>query len=249
VTEGNASTPAQTSGIEPEQGVLLFLYRGCAFRIDPGVQPPKAGSLLFCRHLDVRPGERVLEVGSGAGLAAVLAARAGATVVATDVRPEAVACTRENAARNGVGDRVDTRLGDGFSPVTGMRFDLIGTSPPQMPTPPGRERSDAEAAADNGGTDGWELLDRLILEAPAHLASGGRLRFTLFAFLGIERAFARLRAAGLSPRVVAREVQPFPRLGHERLEYLRTVDAEETIPRGAAPRTVDRYVVEGRLLA
>src|SRR5919198_1098614 len=50
-----------------------------------GVQPPKAGSRFFARHLDVRAGERVLELGAGLGLAAVLAARAGAHVVATDV--------------------------------------------------------------------------------------------------------------------------------------------------------------------
>jgi release factor glutamine methyltransferase len=232
--------------VTEDEGVLLFLYRGCTFRIDPGVQLPKAGSLLFCRHLDVRAREHVLEIGSGAGLAAVLAARAGAEVIATDVRPEAVACTRENAVRNGVAERVDTRLGDGFAPVTGIRFDLICTSPPQMPTPPGRERADAEAAADNGGADGWQLLDRLIREAPAHLTRGGRILFTLFAFLGIGRAHERLRAAGLAPRVVAREPQSFPRLGYERLEYLRTVDAEGTIPRGAVPRVVDRYVIEGR---
>ncbi|MGH7354908.1 MAG: HemK2/MTQ2 family protein methyltransferase [Candidatus Rokuibacteriota bacterium] len=232
--------------LSDDEGELLFSYRGCTFRIDAGVQSPKAGSLLFCRHLDIRPGERVLEIGSGAGLAAVLAARAGAYVIATDIRPEAVACTRENAARNGVADRVDARLGDGFAPVTGLRFDLICTSPPQMPTPPGRERDDAEAAADNGGPDGWALLDRVIGKAPAHLTPGGRLVFTLFAFLGIERARCTLRAAGLEPVVVAREPQPFPRIGYERLDYLRTVDTEGTIPRDVLPRTVDRYVVAGR---
>ena len=94
--------------------MLFFVYGGCTFRLDPGVQPPKAGSLLFCRHLGARPGERVLDLGSGAGVAAVLAARAGARVVATDIRPEAVACTRANAARNGVS--VDAREGDGFAP-------------------------------------------------------------------------------------------------------------------------------------
>ena len=155
------------------EGVSLFLYRGATFRIDSGVQPPKTGSLLFCRHLDVRPGERVLEIGAGAGLAAVMAARAGAVVIATDVRPESVACTRENAERNGVTDRVDVRLGDGFAPVAGLTFDLVCTSPPQMPTPPGRERDDAEAAADNGGRDGWALLDRVIREAPVYLVPAG----------------------------------------------------------------------------
>ena len=226
-------------------GVLFFYYGGCSFQIAPGAQPPKAGSLLFCRHLGVQSGERVLEIGAGSGLAAVLAARAGAHVIATDVRPEAVACTRDNAARNGVAERVDVRLGDGFAPVDGLRFDLICTSPPQMPTPPERERDDAEAAADNGGLDGWSLLDRLIGEAPAHLEPGGRLLFTLFGFLGIERARERLRAVGLDPVVVACESHPFPRIGYERLDHLRTVDTEGTIPRESLPRRVDRYVVAG----
>ena len=228
-----------------DEGVLLFEYRDCTFRIGAGAQPPKAGSLLFARHLGARPGELVLEIGCGAGLAAVLAARAGARVIATDIRPEAVACTRDNAARNGVGDAVEVRLGDGFAPVAGLRFDLVCASPPQMPTPPGRERDDAEAAADNGGPDGWALLDRLIREAPAHLQPGGRLLFSLFGFLGIEGAKVRLRTAGLDPLVVARERHRFPRIGFERLDYLRTLDPESTLPRDTLPETVDRYVVAG----
>ena len=228
-----------------DEGLLLFHYQGCVFQLGAGAQPPKAGSLLFCRHLRVRPGERVLEIGCGAGLAAVLTARAGAHVVATDIRPEAVECTRDNAARNGVADRVDVRLGDGFAPVSGLSFDLVCTSPPQMPTPPDRERDDAEAAADNGGLDGWALLDRVIGEAPAHLEPGGRLLFTLFGFLGIDRARSRLRAVGLDPVVVAHETHAFPRIGYERLDHIRTVDAERTIPPGPPPRTVDRYVVAG----
>lgn len=228
-----------------DAGTLLFLYRGLTLRLDSGVQPPKAGSLLFCRHLDVRSGEHVLEIGSGAGLAAILAAKAGARVIATDVRPEAVACTRDNAARNGVADHVDVRLGDGFAPVAGLRFDLVCTSPPQMPTPPERERDDAEAAADNGGRDGWDLLDRVIREAPAYLVPGGRLLFSLFDFLGVDGARERLLAAGLEPKVVACEPQPFPRLGFERLDYLRALDAGVTIPRVSTPRTVNRYVIAG----
>src|SRR6266511_2704246 len=233
--------------VSQDAGLLLYLYGGCLFKVADGVQPPKAGSLLFCRHLTFRPGERVLEIGTGIGLAAVLAARAGCRVIATDIVPAAVACARENAALNGVADTVEVRLGDGLAPVAGLRFDLICTSPPQMPTPPERERDDALAAADNGGLDGWSPLARLIGEAPAHLEPGGRLLFTLFGFLGIERARARLRAAGLDPVVVARESHPFPRIGYERLDHLRTVDTEGTIPRDAVPRHVDRYVVAGYL--
>ena len=224
-------------------GLLLFTWRDCVFRVSDGVQPPKAGSLFFCRHLTVAPGERVLEIGAGLGLAAVLAARAGARVVATDIVPEAVETVRVNAMLNGVA--VDARVGDGYAPVAGERFDLICTNPPQMPTPPARVRHDAVAAADNGGLDGWELIDRVIAGAAEHLAPRGRLVFSIFAFLGPKKAFAKLEAAGFVPSIVASEVQSFPRIGYERLDHIRDLDAEGTVPRAGMPVTVERFILQG----
>jgi release factor glutamine methyltransferase len=229
-----------------DEGVLLYAWRGCLFRVPDRVQPPKAGSLFFCRALSVRPGERVLEIGAGLGLAAVLAARAGARVVATDVVPEAVQAVRANAALNGV--EVDARLGDCYAPAGDEWFDLICANAPQMPTPPGGERSDAVAAADNGGADGWSLLDRVIAGAPDHLRPGGRLVFSIFGFLGPKGAFRRLEARGLLPEIIAREVQSFPRLGYERLDHIRSLDAEGTLPAGR-PETVERLIVQGTLPA
>ena len=227
-----------------DDSVLLYLHGGCVFRVPDGVQPPKAGSLFFVRHLAVRPGDLVLEIGGGLGLAAVLMAKAGALVVATDVVPAAVDVMRANATLNGV--TLDVRAGDCYAPVAGERFDVVCSNPPQMPTPPGRDRRDATAAADNGGIDGWEILDRIIAGARDHLVPGGRLVTTIFAFLGRKAAFAKLEAAGLTPRVIGTEVQPFPRIGFERLDHLRAVDAEGTIPAGT-PQRVERFVLEGRL--
>jgi release factor glutamine methyltransferase len=227
------------------EGLLLYSYRDCLFRVPEHVQPPKAGSLFFCRNVSARAGERVLEIGAGMGLAAVLLARAGARVVATDVVAEAVASIRVNALMNGV--EVDARQGDAYEPVAGERFDLICANLPQMPTPSGRERKDAAAAADNGGLDGWEIIDRVLEGAREHLAPRGRILFSIFAFLGRERALARLKTLGFEPSIVAREVQGFPRIGYERLDHLRSVDAERTIPADALPETVERFIVQGRL--
>ena len=226
-----------------DEGVLFYTWRDCLFRVPDGVQPPKAGSRFFCRHLVVRPGERVLELGAGLGLAAVLAAKAGARVVATDIVPAAIEAVRANAVLNGVA--VDARLGDGYAPVAGERFDLVCSNPPQMPTPPGAEREDAQAAADNGGLDGWLLLDRIIAGAPAHLAPRGRVVFTIFGFLGLKAALEKVEAVGLIPGVVARESQAFPRIGYERLDHLRAMDREAVLPAGR-PETVERLVIEGR---
>jgi HemK-related putative methylase len=228
-----------------DAGLLLFAWRDCVFRVSDAVQPPKAGSLFFCRHLTTAPGESVLEIGAGLGLAAVLAARAGARVVATDVVPEAVEAIRANAALNGV--TVDARVGDCYAPVAGERFDLVCTNPPQMPTPPGRDREDAAAAADNGGVDGWALIDRVIAGAPAHLRPRGRLVFSIFGFLGRKTAFAKLEAHGFTPSIVAQETQSFPRIGYERLDHIRALDTEGTVPATGMPTTVERLIVQGAL--
>jgi len=139
---------------------------------------------------------------------------------------------------------VDALRGGRYAPVRGGRDDLVGPTPPQMPTPSGRERSDAVAAADNGGVDGWRILDRVIDGAPEHLAPGGRLVFSIFAFLGRKRAFARLEAHALTPTVLATEVQAFPRIGYERLEHIRSLDVEGALALGV-PATVERLIVQG----
>src|SRR4030095_10453161 len=151
---------------------------------------------------------------------------------------------RGNGALNGV--VVDARIGDCYAPVLGERFDLVCTNAPQMPTPAHRARRDAAALADNGGADGGEMLDRVIEGARGHLRPGGRLVFTLFAFLGQKTAFAKLEAVGLTPSIIAREVESSPRIGYERLEHIRALDTEASVPAGQ-PETVERLVIQGVL--
>jgi release factor glutamine methyltransferase len=224
-------------------GTHLFLYQDCLIRVPTDALVPKLGSLLLARHLPLREGDEVLDLGTGAGLIGILAARRGHRVVATDVVESCARCARANALLNGVGDRLEARTGDLFAPVTGRSFDLIVTNPSQMPTPSDREWGDAQSLTDNGGPDGWDFLDRIIREAPVHLKPEGRLTFTLFAFLGLERALATLRAAGLVPSVLAREEQPFPRLARERLGYIRSLDLGAALPE--RPVTCTRLVLMG----
>ena len=216
-----------------DDAIHFFQFQGSLIRVPSGALVPKFGSLLLARHLPLREGDVVLDLGAGAGLIGILAARRGHRGGATD------------ALLNGVADRVEVRTGDLFAPVNGEAFDLIATNPPQMPTPPDREWNDAQSRADNGGPDGWVILDRIIHEAPKYLKPRGRLVFTLFGFLGIERALEKLRAAGLDPRVLAREEQSFPRIGRERLDHIRSVNGEGILPPGR-PATCPRLVLCGQ---
>lgn len=68
----------------------------------------------FIGRLDLT-GKRVADVGTGSGLQALAAARAGASsVMAIDVNPDAVAAAAANARANGFADRVFPIVSDLF---------------------------------------------------------------------------------------------------------------------------------------
>ena len=110
-------------------GIRLQVLRGV---FDPSMH---FTSGLLARYLlhasNIVPGSTVLDVGTGSGIGAIAAARAGATsVVALDINPDAVECARLNASQNDVGSLVDARESDLFSAVAGERFDLVVSNPP-----------------------------------------------------------------------------------------------------------------------
>jgi methylase of polypeptide subunit release factors len=76
-----------------------------------------------------RPARRALDLGTGCGVQALLAARHAEQVVATDLSERALRFTRLNAALNGI-ENLECRRGDLFHPVEGERFDLIVSNPP-----------------------------------------------------------------------------------------------------------------------
>ncbi len=144
-------------------------YRsGLSIASDRDVYPPSEDSELLIDALDVRRGERVLEIGCGSGVVSIHCALAGAEVVCGDVNPRAVALTRMNAAANGaVLEAVET---DVYSNVEG-RFDLVLFNLPYLPV----EEGEGLARAWSGGPDGLGPLPRLLDGAPKHLLPGGRV--------------------------------------------------------------------------
>lgn len=121
----------QTSADLHLRGVGDVEYLGLRLHVPATVFPPAAMSELLGRAVldDTGVDDRVLDMGTGCGVNAILAARVAHDVVAVDVNPDAVAAARLNCERHGVSDRVDCRVGDLFDSVDGT-FDLVIFDPP-----------------------------------------------------------------------------------------------------------------------
>src|SRR3989344_2597294 len=107
-------------------------YNDLILETDGNVYSPREDSFLLANNLQVKKGEKVLEIGTGSGLIAILCARKGAEVVATDLNEHAIKCAKKNAEGNKV--KVDFREGDLLAPLkNGEKFDLIIFNPPYLP--------------------------------------------------------------------------------------------------------------------
>src|SRR5215470_12285212 len=91
----------------------------------------------FIGRLDLS-GKRVADVGTGSGILALAAARAGAAqVTAIDINPNAALATAENARANGFGGQVTIMCANLLSALApGALFDIIISSPPSFPGEP-----------------------------------------------------------------------------------------------------------------
>lgn len=116
-------------------------------------------------------GRRALDMGTGTGVCAIFAARCGYDVIAVDVNPEAVRCTRVNILMNRLEDRIDVRHGDLFGPVSGQRFDLVLFNPPYFRGQPKDLFDLAWRSVD--------LPERFAAGLPGALTQGGRALIVL----------------------------------------------------------------------
>ncbi|MFJ8584583.1 HemK2/MTQ2 family protein methyltransferase [Streptomyces sp. NPDC093595] len=148
----------------------------------------------------------ILDVGTGTGALALLAARCtAARVTAIDISWRAVLAARYNARRLGL--PIQVHRGDLTGPVKDRRFDLILSNPPYVRSP--RRAKDAAARTWAAGADGRAVLDRLCTEAPTLLKEGGVLLLVQSALSGVAPTLERLGDAGLSARVALRDTIPF----------------------------------------
>jgi release factor glutamine methyltransferase len=192
----------------PSQSKRVF-FGDYVFLVDENVYEPAEDSFLFAENLAVDEGERVLDMGTGCGLLAVVAAAKGGRVVAVDVNPYAVRCARNNAVLNNVRGNMAFLRSDLFTAFSETaKFDLVFFNAPYLPTEPGEGASWLERAW-AGGASGRQVIDRFLDDITTYMSEEGRVLLMQSSLAGVEETVRRFGEKGLAARVVAERALPF----------------------------------------
>jgi release factor glutamine methyltransferase len=117
---------------------------------------------------EVKDTDSVLDMGTGSGIQAILAASKSKQVLAVDVNPDAVRCAMRNVGMNSLTGRIKVLQSDLYERVRG-RFSLIMFDPPFRWTAPRDlwERSTAD--------EGYATLQGFLRESRTRLTKNGRI--------------------------------------------------------------------------
>jgi len=159
-------------------------FAGHPFYVDERVLVPRSpiAELIergFAPWLD-EPPKTVLDLCAGSGCIGIACAlHFECDVILGEIDAGALEVTARNIARHDIAERVKAVKGDLFAGLQGKRFDLIVSNPPYVPT------REWEALADeyrreprlalDAGSDGMDIVARILREAPEHLERDGLL--------------------------------------------------------------------------
>ena len=184
----------RVSSGKPAAYLVNKIYlRGLPFYVDERVIVPRSfiGELLDS-HFGGDEGEPsliddagavddVLELCTGSGCLAVLAARAfpNAEIDAVDISKDALAVAARNVTEHGLQERIMLHRGDLYAPIADKRYDLIIANPPYVDAEgmaglPRECRAEPKLAFD-GGSDGLDVVRRILDQASRHLTTDGGL--------------------------------------------------------------------------
>lgn len=154
--------------------------RAVKIRAQPGqLFTPNAVTRLFSKAVQITPGDRVFDVGTGVGPLAVWAALEGASSVhASDVVAGHCDLAEVNARLNGVDDKISVWRGPLFSRIPdSLKADVVIGDVSGIADQVGRLLGWYPLDVPTGGSDGTDVVVSLIRQCSDRLKPGGKLYF------------------------------------------------------------------------
>lgn len=174
-----------------------FQYQGFKFLVLKDVYDPSDDTFLLAENLNMSEHDRVLDMGTGCGILAIIAGNTAKKVVGVDISERAVMNARINVNLNNMEERVEIRLGnlwDALNP--NERFSLILFNPPYLPIPEVETNIGILEKAWNGGKNGRKIIEAFLAKIDYFLEREGRVQMVLSSLSGIEKTLFYVERRG-----------------------------------------------------
>jgi SAM-dependent methyltransferase len=165
--------------------------------VGEGVFVPSLTTHGIAEALNIEPGERVIDVGSGSGVLSFVAARLGAaTVIGVERERSAVAAATRSAARLGLSDKVVFRAGNLLEAAPDVEGDVVIGDVSGIPDEIAEISGWFPAGCKAGGPTGAEVPSAMLDDILARraLRPGGRLYLPTGSIQAEERILQRAHA-------------------------------------------------------
>ena len=189
-----------------------IFFKDDTFIINENVYEPAEDTFLIAEKMKIKKNDIVLDMGTGCGILAIIAAKIAAKIIAVDINPYAIESAKKNAEMNSIIGKIDFRKGDLFKPIKeNERFNLILFNSPYLPSEPDKENSWINKAW-SGGKDGRQIIDRFIKDAPDYLLPKGRILLVQSSLSNIQKTLETLKNLDFRTKVVADIKVPFEKI-------------------------------------
>jgi len=184
-------------------------FEDLVFFVDENVYEPAEDSFLLAENMNFTKADIVLDMGTGCGILAILAAQKTKKVMAIDINPYAIHCATKNAEINCVSEKIEFRCGDLFQPTKpGDKFNVILFNSPYLPSEPDEEKSWIGKAW-AGGPNGRKVIDRFIINAPNALTENGKILLIQSSLSDVDKTLEKFCENNMMAKVIVKVKVPF----------------------------------------
>jgi release factor glutamine methyltransferase len=171
---------------------------------DDNVYIPAEDSYLLADNLEIKPGQSVLEIGTGSGIVAMYASRLTDRITVTDINFDACMLAEKNFKANNIED-IEILFGNLFEVVKDRKFDVILFNTPYLPTEDDEVLDETINYAFDGGLNGRKDIDLFLNEVGNHLNDGGIVQMIQSSLSGNDETLAKLDELGFIAEIAASE--------------------------------------------
>ena len=171
---------------------------------DDNVYIPAEDSYLLADNLEIKPGQSVLEIGTGSGIVAMYASRLTDRITVTDINFDACMLAEKNFKENNI-ENIEILFGNMFEVVKDRKFDVILFNTPYLPTEDDEVLDDTINYAFDGGLNGRKVIDLFLNEVGNHLNDGGIVQMIQSSLSGNEETLEMFDRLGFIAEIAASE--------------------------------------------